>query len=346
MTLLREISDTLGAYGWAIGVCLSTLVGGIIAFTADNMLKIIILSGFIIIILIIIFFSLVFKYYISDKYLRYKDTIPVELTQVLFERKIIFDNKSLGLETAWTESHRLLKNNMPSTNYSDFTVEYISDTDVPDLKNLVVTIDGHGFELTKEKVNAQYCATCKIDQNFNPADLHPSNLTEKQLNFTIPIDIAPSEQKSLRIMFESKAYTQALHQKTDYVSLRCTRLTDEMSFVLLLTEGMRENYYITKSDVRDQRRGGYMEFAIIDASKERMITAEKELIDTQHVPIWENDNVIWRIPHPKLGYDYKLYFMILPRKIPLSKLFNTSTTESGETGSTESDNANHSGKQS
>ena len=82
---------------------------------------------------------------------------------------------------------------MPATPYNDFTVEYISDTDVPDIKNLTVTIDGHKFELTEENVKAQYSATCKIDPTFNPSCLDLSNLTEKQLKFTIPIDIASGE---------------------------------------------------------------------------------------------------------------------------------------------------------
>jgi len=316
MTLLKKFIEASKSFGWAYGLAFSFAFGQILFLLTDNTeLKILLLVAFIVVVLIIYLLSLIFKYYATDDYLRYKNTIPLEITQIRFQRKVIFDNTSLDGKTAHTESNRILKNNMVDENYNDFRMELTSDVHVPILGEIDVTINGIPHPLNHRSVNVKYCQTCELKENFCHPEIHDATPKNTQVSFTVPFDIKPSETKTLRVSYNTEAYTPALQGNTDFISLECNRLTDELLIEVYLTDEMKERSNIEKSEYRDSKRGGYLEFTVIDGSEERMITTEKELADKKYTPYWERDCVVWRVPHPKIGYKYKLYFRILPRPV-------------------------------
>jgi hypothetical protein len=314
MSLFHKFIEASKNFGWAYGRAFSVAFSQILLLmTNDTELKILLFVAFIVGVLIVYLLSLIFKIYMTDTYLRYKDVIPSEITQVQFMKTIIFDDTTFNdKSSAQTSAYRILKNNMDLEHYTEFRVEITSDSRVPVIGEMEVVIDGEIVNLSGSEVEVEYCQTCKL--NGNHCDGSDKNLTmkTKQVSFTVPLDITPSQTKTFKTSYRTNAYKAAIEGRTDSVSLKCNRLTDELLIQVFLKDSMRDQYSLAKPRKLEAERG-IVDFTVIDGSAQRMITTERELIRLKRVPYWERDSVIWKVPQPKLGYDYELSFRLEPR---------------------------------
>jgi hypothetical protein len=130
--------------------------------------------------------------------------------------------------------------------------------------------------------------------------------------FYLPVDIPPGESSSAAVSYKTGAYEAAIASKKDWLSLHCNRLTKEMMFEVNLEGNLKNTHKLSKINERDDYHQ-IIEFLVFDASKERMITTELELKEQKNQPKYLDTYISWKIPNPKVGYFYRLYFTILPK---------------------------------
>jgi hypothetical protein len=285
-------------------------------------------------VIILVFMSEYVKF--IDRIDRYRllDFIANDTIITNLQKKIIFDDDSCNLtdyrdvdgnllkyHTAKCVNVRTLKNNM-KVMYSSFKPLISSSIHAPDIKEIKILVNKKELKLSKEKSNFEH----EVSRTIRPNGKTTTNFCSR---FDIPIDLKPKDYYEFEFSYKTPAYHKAVIGELDCFTLEISQYTEKFTIDIDLIGEMKKQYKLLTSDIHDICTGRLLDFEITDISGQRMINAEKELIDSKLVPRFNPKRAYWVVEKPKVGYKYTLYFKFEQLTPPDS---STALNNNNETG--------------
>ena len=297
--------------GWLIAIVLTTALASIVTNITDVVLKLETLLGIVIIAL----FGLLLIYG-NDFYKDYKriiqsERVPVDAILETETKKVIFDDVTFAEKDAEAKVFRKLYNNMTISNeiYDRYKIIIKSHTDVPNLDDITLIMANKIMELSELDQDITQPMRClEIDSDeANNGELNISEPIRKTVEFFVPLHLKAGKTCNFELSYRTKAYKNALCGKEDHIQMPVNRITNQLSIEVILKGEMKKRFKVSPCVEID---GSRLSHKIFDASLERMKRTESQL-KTQ--PEYKDDNAIWEIRNPKIGYSYRLYFRLLPK---------------------------------
>lgn len=296
-----------GKIGWFITLIIATVLSITVVNITDIVLKFEILFA----IFILASFGLLFIYSI-DFYKDYEkiiqsERVPMDAILKIEDKKVIFDDVTFAENDSEIRFLRKLYNNMTKSNeiYGRFKIIIKSHDEVPRLEDITLTRGNKIIELNNLDQDITQPIRClEIDSN----EMNISEPVKKYVEFFVPLHLKAGKTCNFEISYRTKAYENALKGKTDYIQIPVSRITNLLRIEIILKGEMKNKYKVSMCIDTD---GSRLSHKIFDASLERMKRTESQL---KEKPIYINDNAIWEIENPKIGYNYRMYFRLLPKE--------------------------------
>jgi len=295
---------------WFVTLIIATFLSAIIINIPEITLKFQIL----IIILILALFGLLLIYsinfYKDYKKIMLSERVPMDAILECQHKKVIFDDATFANNEAESSVFRRLYNNMLDSNeiYDRYKIIISSKEDVPNLDQITLIKDGQIQELSSlDKEITKSRRYLEIDSD----ELNLANPLQKTVEFFIPLHLEAGKTCDFTIRYQTKAYKNAILGKEDYIQETVNRITDKLTIEIILN-GEMENKF-TVNPCIEKKDGSTLSYQIFDASSERMKKTESQLKENKMLPKYKGNKGIWIINSPKVGYQYRMYFKLLPK---------------------------------
>ena len=295
-----------GKIGWFISLIIASVLSITVVNIPDILLKFEILIGLLVsgLFVLLLFYSI--NFHQDYERIMLSQRVPMDAFLNKLHKKIIFNDVTYTEKQAEIRIFREIYNNMIVSNeiYDRFKVKISSKTDVPHIEEITVKRGDKTIALNKldsDTVNPIRCF--EIDSN----DVDLSDPLKKKIEFYVPLHLKAGKTCEFELIYPSKAYKNALEGNEDFVQLQVNRITEVLIFEVILNGEMEKEFRLTACVDTDGTR---LTHKIFDASLERMKRTESTLKER---PKYYANNVLWKIERPKIGYNYRMYFRLLPK---------------------------------
>ena len=255
-----------------------------------------------------------------DEKVRLFDNIAQDIKVQYLIREVMFDDKSLEDQSAFSSITRKIQNKMKE-NYQKYLIIIKSDYWVPSFDDISFKINGvsegvspSNAEPTIRKespISSEEIETLTGKPATHYIDKKTENKIEYIAKFFVPLYLKSNESKEFEVYYRTRAYSDAIAGRKDHVAIDINHVSERLSFQIILENKFRESYRIKQCDEHDPLpHMGKLCFQITDSSKQRMILSEKELEENHIVPFYSDYKAEWTILNPKMGYKYTLFFTL------------------------------------
>ncbi len=295
-----------GKIGWIVSLIVASVLSITVVNIPDTFLKFEILIGVLVTGLFVLLLLYGINFREDYERIMLSQRVPMDAFLNKVHKKIILNDATFTEKQAEIRIVREIYNNMIVSNeiYDRFKVKISSKTDVPHIEEITVKIEDKTIalnELDHEIVNPIRCF--EIDSN----DVDLSDPLKKIIEFFVPLHLEAGKTCEFELIYPTKAYKNALEGNEDFVQLQVNRITEKLILEVILDGEMDNKFRLTPCVDIDGRR---LTHKIYDASFERMKRTESNL---KELPKYNENNVLWIIKRPKIGYHYRMYFRLLPK---------------------------------
>jgi len=198
---------------------------------------------------------------------------------------------------------REVRNNMTIT-YNYFLFETATEQTAPPFDNFQFFRDGKKIILDDK--NTQFVL-------FDDQDLADDPSKKNNVfQFKFPIHMRPKKIHQACFEYRTKAYSEALNSKLDYVQVTINSITERLCLKILLKGEISKNRKLIEPTETYDDGSQYL-IEVKDKSGQRMWTSDNYILDNFR-PRFRDNLVEWKIYRPKVGYSYKLYFMLTDKE--------------------------------
>jgi hypothetical protein len=229
---------------------------------------------------------------------KYRDIIPSDVETPIIESIYEFDSESLEDHKFKYIATRYFKNNMVDEKYERYKYEISSDEEVPNISDMYLEIDGVKKEINPDLSKAKKTVECYEKELCKGGSAH---ILLKKKSFYIYLNVPPQKTRKFSISYRNPSLKNIFDGNIEYVQISINRITDRVSLNVKITGDALNKYRLQSSN-------GPCNYLVYDGSEERMRLTEKKLTEKQMEPIFYDDNIIWNIDRPVIGYKYRLYF--------------------------------------
>lgn len=274
-----------------------------VVFKFETLFAILIIASFCLL------FIYSFDFYKDYNRIMQSEKVPMDAIIKVEKKRVIFDDVTFSDKKSEVKIYRKLYNNMTVYNevYDRYKIMIKSSQDVPHLEEITFTKDKKIIELRdipEDITNPMRCV--EIDcKKLNGCEINIEDPVRKNVEFFVPLHLKAGKTCDFEISYRTKAYEKARIGQIDFTQMQINRITNHLQIEMNLTGEMKEKYKLSPCYEKDGTR---LSHKIFDASSERMRRTESQL---KEQPIYDDDNAIWKIENPKIGYSYRMYFKLI-----------------------------------
>lgn len=298
---------------WFVTLIIATSLSLTVVNMKDIVLKFEILFAIIISASFVFLVTYIIDFNKDYKRIMQSERVPMDAILETEAKKVIFDDVTFTEKTAEVKVLRKLYNNMLTSDeiYDRYKIIIKSHTDVPNLDDITLIMANKIMELSElDQDITQPMRYLEIDSDeVNNGELNISEPRRKTVEFFVPLHLKAGKTCNFELSYRTNAYKNALCGTEDSIQMPVNRITNQLSIEVILKGQMKKRFKVSPCVEED---GSRLSHKIFDASLERMKRTESQL---ETKPEYKNDNAIWEVRNPKIGYTYRLYFRILPKPL-------------------------------